>query len=111
MLDNIRRWVGHLEKAHRIRMKPKSQAGTEGVVPVNPNGGGGPDADSMEEEEELSPEFIKRFTRLKWECLRTGVSLAVLQCPFQNLSYTNNRSRICRCIKLLLLSQDRKRDT
>jgi hypothetical protein len=36
----------------------------------------------VEEEEELSPEFIKCFTRLKWECLRTEVSLAVLQCPF-----------------------------
>jgi hypothetical protein len=38
-----------------------------------------PAIDSMEEEEELSPEFIKRHTWLKWECLRTGVSLAVLQ--------------------------------
>jgi hypothetical protein len=39
--------------------------------------------DSMEEEEEISPKFIKRFTRLKLECLRLGVSLAVLQCPFR----------------------------
>jgi hypothetical protein len=36
----------------------------------------------MEKEEELSPEFIKHFTRLTWECLRTGVWLAVLQCHF-----------------------------
>jgi hypothetical protein len=42
----------------------------------------GADVDSMEEEEDLSPEFIKCFARLKWECLRTGFSLAVLQRPF-----------------------------
>jgi hypothetical protein len=73
MLDKIRRHVRQLEKAHKIRMKPKSQAGTKWAVPGNPNGGG-PDADSIEEEEELSPEFIKRFIQLKWEC--------VLQCTF-----------------------------
>jgi hypothetical protein len=33
MSDKIRRRVGKLEKAHKIRIKPKSQAGTEGVVP------------------------------------------------------------------------------
>jgi hypothetical protein len=38
--------------------------------------------DSMEEEEELSPEFIKRYTCLKWEFLRTIVSLAVIQYRF-----------------------------
>jgi hypothetical protein len=53
-------------------MEPTSQAGNEGVVPGNPKGGKtGPDS-----------EFIKRFTCLKWEYLRTGVSLAVRQCPF-----------------------------
>jgi hypothetical protein len=39
MLDKIRRRGGQIKKAHKLRMKPKSQAGTEGVVPVNPNGG------------------------------------------------------------------------
>jgi hypothetical protein len=39
MLDKIKRWVGQMEKAHKIRMKPKSQAGDEGVVPGNPRGG------------------------------------------------------------------------
>jgi hypothetical protein len=38
--------------------------------------------DGTDEEEDLSPDFIKRYTRLKRECLRTGVSLAVLQYPF-----------------------------
>jgi hypothetical protein len=33
MLDKIRRRVGQLEKAHRVRMEPKSHAGPEGVVP------------------------------------------------------------------------------
>jgi hypothetical protein len=36
----------------------------------------------MEEEEDISPEFFKRFTWLKWECLRMGVSLDVFQCHF-----------------------------
>jgi hypothetical protein len=38
--------------------------------------------DGTDEEEELSPDFIKRYSRLKWECPRMGVSLAVLQYPF-----------------------------
>jgi hypothetical protein len=41
-----------------------------------------PAMDSMEEEEDISPDFIKRYTCLKWECLRTGVSLDVIQYPF-----------------------------
>jgi hypothetical protein len=74
-----------LEKAHKIRMKPKSQDGTEGVVSGNHKVKKGPDEYSMEEEEELFPEFIKRFKHfilLKWECLREGVSLDVIVCPF-----------------------------
>jgi hypothetical protein len=38
--------------------------------------------DSTEEQEDLSPDFFKRYTRFKWECLRTGVSLDVLQYTF-----------------------------
>jgi hypothetical protein len=42
----------------------------------------GPAVDCMKKEGELSPDFIKRHTWLKWECPRTGVSLDVLQYPF-----------------------------
>jgi hypothetical protein len=42
----------------------------------------GPSVDGTHEEEELSPDVIKRYTRLKWECLRTGVSLSMIQYPF-----------------------------
>jgi hypothetical protein len=54
-----------------------------GVVPGNPKGRKTvPDDDSVDREEDISPEFMKCFTRLKWECLRTGDSMAVLQYPF-----------------------------
>jgi hypothetical protein len=33
-------------------------------------------------EEELTPDFMQHYTQFKWECLRTGVSLAVLKHPF-----------------------------
>jgi hypothetical protein len=83
MLDKIRRCVGQMGKAHKIRMKPKTQASQEVVVPGDLMGvKKGPTVDGMDEEEELSPDFIKRYKRLKWECLRTGVSLAMLQYLF-----------------------------
>jgi hypothetical protein len=67
MLNKIKRRVGQMEKAHKMRMKPKIEAGPEGALPGNPKGGGkGPDVYSMEEGEDLSPEFIKHFTRFKW---------------------------------------------
>jgi superfamily II helicase len=71
-----------MKKAHEMRMKPKTEASPEVLVPVDLMGvKKGVDVDSMEEEEEVSPDFIKRYTRLKWECLRMGVSLTVLQYP------------------------------
>jgi hypothetical protein len=80
LLDKIRRRVGQLKKASRERMEPKPQAGTEGAVPASPKDDTpGFYEDSMDDEEDLTPEFIRRFTLLKWECLRTGVLLAVLQ--------------------------------
>jgi hypothetical protein len=83
MLEKIKRHVGHMEKAHKMRMKPKTQASPEVVVSVHLMGVEKvPDMDGTDEEEELSPDFIKRYTRLKWECLRTGVSLDVLQYTF-----------------------------
>jgi hypothetical protein len=84
MLDKIKRCVVQMEKAHKMRMKPKIRASPEVLVPVDIMGvENDPAVDGMDEEEELSPDFIKRYMRLKWECLRTGVSLAVLQYPFQ----------------------------
>jgi hypothetical protein len=72
-----------MEKAHKMRMKPKTQASPEVVVPVDLIGvEKGPDVDDTDEEEELSPNFIKHYTRLKWECLRMGVSLTGLQYHF-----------------------------
>jgi hypothetical protein len=60
MFDNIRRLVGQMEKAHKMRMKPKTQASTEVVVPGDLMGvEKGPAVDSMEEEEDISPDFIK----------------------------------------------------
>jgi hypothetical protein len=83
MLDKIKRNEGQMEKAHKMRMKPKKQASPEVVIPVDLMGvEKGPAVDGMDEEKDLSPDFIKRYMRLKWECLRTGVSLDVLQYPF-----------------------------
>jgi hypothetical protein len=66
-----------------MRMKPKIRASPDVLVPVDTMGVENvPAVDGMDEEEELSPDFIKRYTRLKWECLREVVSLAVLQYPF-----------------------------
>jgi hypothetical protein len=66
IIDKIRRQMGQLENATREIMEPKSHIGTKGVVPGSPKGDKtGPDGDSMDQEEELSPEFIKRFTCLK----------------------------------------------
>jgi hypothetical protein len=64
-------------------MKPKIWASPEVLLPFDLMGfENDPAVDGMDEEEELFPDFIKCYTRLKWECLRTGVSLAVLQYPF-----------------------------
>jgi hypothetical protein len=83
MIDKIKKRVGQMEKAHKMRKKPKIRASPEVLVPVDLMGvKNDPAVDDMDEEEELSPDFIKHDTRLKWECLRTGVSLAVLQYPF-----------------------------
>jgi hypothetical protein len=83
MLDKIKRRVGQMEKAQKMKMKPKTQVSPEVVLPVDLMGvENGPAVDGMDEEEELSPDFIKRYTRLKWECLITGVSISVLQYPF-----------------------------
>jgi hypothetical protein len=82
MLDKIKRRVGQMEKAHKMRMKPKTQASPEVVVPVDLMGvDQGPAVDVTYEEEELSPDCIKHYMQLKWEYLRTGVSLAVIQYP------------------------------
>jgi hypothetical protein len=67
MLDKIRRRVVQMKKAHKMRMKPKTQASPRIVVTGDLMGvDQGPAVDSMEEEEELSPDFIKRYKRLKW---------------------------------------------
>jgi hypothetical protein len=51
MLDNIRSRLEHIEMAHKIRIKPKIEAGPEVLVPCNPKWGEkGPVVDSMEEE-------------------------------------------------------------
>jgi hypothetical protein len=64
MLDNIRRWLGQMGKAHKMSMKPKTQASTEVVVPADIMGvKKGPAVDGTDEEEELSPDFIKLYTR------------------------------------------------
>jgi hypothetical protein len=55
----------------------------------------------MEEEEELSPEFIKRFTWLELEYLTTGVSLAVLQCPFPKYLVYKQLKEDFLCIEVL----------
>jgi hypothetical protein len=36
----------------------------------------------QEEGEDLSPDFVKKFIRLKWDCVTHGVPLAALECPF-----------------------------
>jgi hypothetical protein len=72
MLDKIRRQVGQMEMAHKMRIKPKIEYGPEVLVPCNPKWGEkGPTVDYMEEEEEICHEFIKHFTRLQWKYLTT----------------------------------------
>jgi hypothetical protein len=36
----------------------------------------------QEEGEDLSPDFVKKFTQLTWDCLTHGVSLENLEFPF-----------------------------
>jgi hypothetical protein len=36
----------------------------------------------LEEEEDLSLDFMKKFTRLKWNCITHGLSEAALECHF-----------------------------
>jgi hypothetical protein len=43
------------------------------------------EANAQEEGEDLSPDFVKKFTCLKWDCLTQGVSLAALAFPFPKL--------------------------
>jgi hypothetical protein len=83
MLDKIRRCVGQIEKAQKMRMTPKTEASPEAVVP----------GDLMglrrvllwipwKNKRIYLLFFFKSYTWFKWECLRTGVSLSVLQYPF-----------------------------
>jgi hypothetical protein len=52
-----------MEKAHKVIMKPKTQASPEVLVIGDLMGvEKGPDVDCMEEEEELSPDFISNVT-------------------------------------------------
>jgi hypothetical protein len=68
MLDRIKMHVVQMEKAHKVRTKPKIRASPEVLVPVDVMGvDNDPAVDGMEEEKELSPDFIKRYTLLKWE--------------------------------------------
>jgi hypothetical protein len=58
MIDKIKRRVGQMEKSHKMRMKPKTHASTEVVVPIDLMGiEKGPDVDGTEEEKELSPDL------------------------------------------------------
>jgi hypothetical protein len=60
MLDKIRRHVGQMEKARKMIMKPKTQASPEVVVPGDIMGVEKvPAVDGTDEEDELSPDFIK----------------------------------------------------
>jgi hypothetical protein len=43
------------------------------------------EATEQDEGEDLIPDFVKKFTRLKWDCLTRCVSLAALECPFHKL--------------------------
>jgi hypothetical protein len=64
----------------------------------------------MGREEELSPEFIKRFNWLKWEFLRTGVSLDVLQCTFPKpLIYKHLKEEFTMHQSVANLSRQKKR--
>jgi hypothetical protein len=55
MLDKIRRRMGQMKKANKMRMKPKTEASPEVLVPGDLMGvKRGPALDSMEEEEGLS---------------------------------------------------------
>jgi hypothetical protein len=82
MLEKIKRRVGQMEKAHKIRMKPRVRTLPVGLVPIDTmEFENDPAVEDMDEEQELTPNFMQRYTRLKWECLTTGVSLAVLQHP------------------------------
>jgi hypothetical protein len=57
-----------MEKPHKMKMKPKIRASPEVLVSVDLMGVENDLAvDGMDEEEELSPDFIKCYTRLKWE--------------------------------------------
>jgi hypothetical protein len=39
--------------------------------------------DVLHETEDLGPDFASKFVRLKWECLKYGVLLDIVQYPFQ----------------------------
>jgi hypothetical protein len=41
-----------------------------------------PDLDVMHDTEDLGPDFASKFVCLKWECLKYGVSLDIVQHPF-----------------------------
>jgi hypothetical protein len=66
-----------------MRMKPRVRNLPGGLVPIDTmEHENYPAVENMDEEEELTPDVMQRYTRLKWECLTTGVSLAALQHPF-----------------------------
>jgi hypothetical protein len=83
MLEKIKMRVGQMEKAHKMRMKPRVRTLPGGLIPIDTmECENDPAVEDMDEEEELTPDFMQCYTWLKWECLTTGVSLAVLQHPF-----------------------------
>jgi hypothetical protein len=69
-----------------------------------------PAVDGTYEEEEISPDFIKRYTQLKWECLRTRVSLSVLQYHFPKpLLYKQLKEKISLHQIVITLSRQKTR--
>jgi hypothetical protein len=56
-----------------MRMKPRVRTLADVSVPIDTmEFDNYPAVEDMDEEEELTPDFMQRYTRLKWECLRTG---------------------------------------
>jgi hypothetical protein len=96
-----------MENAHKMRMKASPEVVVPGVFMGVEKG---PAVYSTEEEEELSPDFIKRYTWLKWECLITGVSLTVLQYPFpKNLLYKQLKENLSLHQIIITISRQKTR--
>ena len=88
LISRSKRRVGQLQLEERKRRLKRQDNKDSGSSSASDSDSTNKDkyVDIQEEkDDDLTPEFMKKFIRLKYDCLKHGVSLTVLKCPLPKL--------------------------